>query len=67
MTELAKTPIEDKLTPVGDALEQKLARTADLLRSYRGVEGKEDVEAFARAEVTVDDPLRSHQATTQDA
>ncbi len=67
MNELAETAIEHELALLGADLEQKLTRTAELLRSYRGAGVEEDIEEFARAEVTVDDPLRSRQATLEDA
>ncbi len=67
MNELAEAAIEHELAVLSADLEQKLTRTAELLRSYRDTEVEEDVEAFARAEVEVDDPLLSRQATLEDA
>lgn len=67
MNELAETAIEHELALLGADLEQKLSRTAELLRSYRGTSAEADVEAFARAEVSVEDPLESRQATIEDA
>ncbi len=65
MNELAEAAIEHELAYVGADLEQKLTRAAELLRSYRD-DSERDIEAFARAEVTVGDPLRSRQATLED-
>ncbi len=67
MNDLAESAIEHELALVGADLEQKLTRSAELLRSYRDDEVERDVAAFARAEVTVDDPLRSRQAALEDA
>ena len=67
MNELAETAIEHELAVIGADLEQKLTRVAELLRSYRDTDVEDDIEAFARAEVTIDDPLQSRQATLEDA
>ncbi len=67
MNEFAEVAIEHELAFVGADLEQKLTRAAELLRSYRGAGVEEDIEAFARAEVTLDDPLQSRQAALEDA
>jgi hypothetical protein len=66
MNELAETAIEHELAFLGTDLEQKLTRTAEYLRAYRGTGVDKDIEAFAHAEVTVDDPLQSRQATLED-
>ena len=47
-------------------LEEKLTRTAAPLKSYRGEGIDEDIEAFARAEATVDDPLRARLSAEED-
>jgi hypothetical protein len=67
MNELAETAIEHELALLGADLEQKLARTVALLRSYRQADSEDDIAAFARAEVEADDPLRSRQVTIEDA
>ena len=67
MNELAESAIEHELALLGADLEQKLTRAAELLRSWRDEDVERDVAAFARAEVTVDDPLASHQAALEDA
>ncbi len=67
MTELAELAIEHELALLGADLEQKLTRAAELLRSWRGEDVERDIAAFARAEVTAEDPLRSHQAALEDA
>ncbi|MCP4661888.1 MAG: hypothetical protein GY856_41320 [bacterium] len=59
MKELAEAAITHELARIGADLEQKLTGTAELLRSYRGEGIAEDIAAFTRGEVTVDDPLRS--------
>ena len=67
MNELAEEAIAHELAILGADLEQKLTRTARLLRSYRGEGLDDDIEAFAQAEVTVDDPLRSRLSEEADA
>ena len=66
MNELAEEAIAHELSILGADLEQKLTRTVELLRSYRGEGVNEDIDAFAEAEVTVDDPLRSRLAEPAD-
>ncbi len=66
MNELAEAAIERELLFLGADLEKKLKRTADLLRSYRDDEVESDIQAFAKAEITEDDPLQSRQATLED-
>ena len=59
MNEIAERAIEHELDVIGTDLEQKLRRTVELLRSHRGESLEADIEAFARAEVEEEDPLRS--------
>jgi len=66
MNELAERAIAHELAVVGADLEERLTRTVGLLRSYRGEEIDDDVKRFARAEVTLDDPLRSRMAEQPD-
>ncbi len=66
MNDLAESAIEHELALLGADLEQKLTRAAELLGSYRD-DIERDVTAFARAEVEVEDPLRSHHAALEDA
>jgi hypothetical protein len=67
MNELAESAIEHELALMGADLEQKLIRAAELLRSWREPDVEPDIAAFARAEVTVDDPLASRQVALEDA
>ncbi len=67
MNELAENAIEHELAIVGADLEQKLTRTVELLRSYRGTGFEDDIAAFAEAEVTIEDPCRSRQVMIEDA
>ena len=66
MNELAEVAIEHELAVVGADLEQKLTRAAELLRSYREDGTEKDLDAFARAEVTIEDPLLSHGSSLED-
>lgn len=59
MNELAEAAIAHELAILGAELEEKLTRAAALLKSYRGQGIEEDIEAFAEAEVSLADPLRS--------
>jgi hypothetical protein len=59
--QLAEQMLERELQAAALYLESDLLDTVSLLRSYRGDEALErDIEAVAEAEVTEDDPLRSH-------
>lgn len=65
MSELAERAIEHELAIIGSELEEKLRRTIELLDDFRQERLAADIEAFARAEVTEDDPLRSRAATSR--
>jgi hypothetical protein len=65
MNELAENAIRHELTLLGADLEQRLIRATELLRSYRGATER-DLAAFARAEVEVEDPLRSSLSISED-
>ena len=62
MNELAERAIEHELAVVGSELEEKLRETVELLGRFRERDFEADAEAFARAEVEEDDPLRSRAA-----
>lgn len=66
MNELAESAIAHELAILGAELEEKLSRAADLLKSYRGQGLEEDIEAFAQAEVSVEDPLRALRQVEDD-
>jgi len=51
MNELAEAAIEHELAVLGADLEDRLTRTAKLLRAYRGEGVESDIEAFAREPV----------------
>ena len=59
MSELAEQAIEHELAVVGVELEEKLKAVVELLDVYRRDDLESAVEAFARAEVEEEDPLRS--------
>lgn len=65
MSELAEHAIEHELALLGDSLAERLRRTVELLQSYevpRGPHAYEaEIKAYARAEVTEDDPLRARR------
>jgi signal transduction histidine kinase len=66
MNELAEQAIAHELAQIGADLEDRLRRTADLLGKYRGGDTEREIDEFARAEVTEDDPLRSRKTPVQD-
>lgn len=66
MGELAETAIEQELALMGSGFESRLTRTVELLRSARRAVLDEDIESFAKAEVTEDDPLQSRHLGHQD-
>ena len=67
MSEIAEAAIERELAVLGTDLEDRLSRTLELLRSFQRETIDDDVERFAEAEVTEDDPLRSHHLDHRDA
>jgi hypothetical protein len=67
MNELAEAAIAHELAIVGAELEENLTRAAELLKSYRGQGIEKDIEAFAKAEVSMEDPLRSRMIDEDDA
>jgi len=66
MSELAERAIEHELAVVGTELEERLQTVVELLGLYRGGDTEPAVDAFARAEVEDDDPLRSRAAARVD-
>lgn len=67
MNELAERAIARELAVLGVDLEERLTRTAELLRSYRESDLEQAIEDFVRAEVTVEDPLRARMVPADDA
>lgn len=67
MNELAERAIENELALVAAEPKEKLARLAEQLQSHRGDLSKGGVAAFARAEVSIKDPLQSRRTPLDDA
>jgi hypothetical protein len=67
MSELAEAAIQQELGTLAENLDPKLERTVERLRLYQGEDSERDIEDFARAEVTIDDPLRARRAGAEDA
>jgi post-segregation antitoxin (ccd killing protein) len=67
MSELAERAIEHELAMVGSELVEKLRATVELLAAYRRGSFEADAEAFARAEVEEEDPLRARAVRHVDA
>ena len=66
MNDLAERAISHELAIMGADLEAKLGRVVELLKPYRGEGIGADVEAFAEAEGTVEDPLRCRMVASDD-
>lgn len=66
MNELVEQAIAHELAQLGVDLEARLRRTADLLGKYRAVDVDREIDEFARAEVSEDDPLRSLRTPADD-
>jgi hypothetical protein len=69
MSELAERAIEHELARLADSLEDRFRRTVELLRSCEVQRGSDsyqaEIEAYAHAEVTEDDPLRARAVETR--
>jgi hypothetical protein len=63
MNALAEEIIARELQAIGLSIEQDLYGTLELIRRYRGGDVSGGLDAFADAEVTVEDPLRSRMVT----
>jgi hypothetical protein len=59
MNALAEEVLSRELSAMGLVIERDLYGTLELLRNYRGDDIEAGLAAFARAEVTEDDPMRS--------
>lgn len=66
MNQLAEAAIERELAVIGADLEEKLTRTVEMLRTMRSKDFQKEIEAFARAEVEVADPLACRMLETDD-
>jgi hypothetical protein len=65
--ELAEAAIERELVAVGAGLGGRLARALKKLETYSPERLDQDVEAFARSEVDVEDPLQARRLKASDA
>ncbi len=65
--ELAEAAIERELVAVGAGLQSRLARALKRLESYGPEKLDQDIEAFARSEVDVEDPLQARRVEAPDA
>ena len=59
MNDLAEEALEEHLSREAIAIEDRLGAALDIVRQYRSEHLKRDIEAFAHAEVTEEDPLQS--------
>jgi len=64
--ELAEAAIERELAAIGGALEGKLARALEGLKSYGPSALDRDIKEFARSEVEVRDPLQARRESSDD-
>jgi|ERR1700691_562442 hypothetical protein len=67
MNALIEEMISRELQAFGLSIEQDLYGTLELLRRYRGEDAQTGLDAFAHAEVSEEDPMRSHMATRPQA
>jgi hypothetical protein len=65
--ELAEAAIERELATVGAGLEERLARSVERLQSVDLADLEQDIEDFARGELTVEDPLQARLVERPDA
>ena len=59
MNDIAEEALEEHLKREAIAVEDRLSRALDIVRRYRSEDVQRDIAAFAHAEVTEEDPLRS--------
>lgn len=64
--ELAEAAIERELVVVGAGLEGRLARVLERLGSQGPEQLERDIDAFARSEAEVEDPLRAQRLAAPD-
>lgn len=67
MNALVEEMISRELQAFGLSIEQDLYGTLELIQRHRGEDTQAALDAFARAEVSEDDPMRSHMATRSQA
>jgi hypothetical protein len=67
MNALIEEMISRELQAFGLSIEQDLYGTLELIQRYRGEDAQAGLDAFASAEVSEDDPLRSHMSTRSQA
>jgi hypothetical protein len=63
MNSLAEELISRELQAIGLSIEQDLYGTLEMIERYRDEDARADLDAFARAEVVEEDPMRSRVAT----
>ncbi len=63
MNALIEEMISRELPAFGILIEQDLYGTLELIRRYKGEDAQAGIDAFAHAEVSEEDPMRSHMAT----
>jgi hypothetical protein len=61
MDDLAEVAIERELAAVGTGLESRLSRSLERLKSYGAEDLDWDIQAFARTEVEIEDPLQARR------
>jgi hypothetical protein len=64
--ELAEAAIQQEMTALAGNLEPNLEHLVERLRSFED-DPERDVEDFARAEITFEDPLRARRVRAEDA
>ena len=67
MNALIEEMIARELQAFGLSIEQDLYRTLELIQRYRDDDAQAGLDAFAHAEVSEEDPMRSRMATRSQA
>ena len=66
MNDIAQEALEQHLKVEASTLDEQLSQALEIVRRYTSQDRERDIAAFARAEVSEEDPLRSTQVTPDD-
>jgi U3 small nucleolar ribonucleoprotein component len=66
MNDIAQEALEEYLNAEASTLEEQLSEALDIVRQYTSQDQDRDIAAFAHAEVSEKDPLRSTGVTPDD-
>jgi hypothetical protein len=66
MNDVVQEALEEHLRDEAAVLEDKLCRALEIIHGYTSADRERDFKAFVRAEVTLEDPVRSTRRATDD-